>query len=214
MKGKTVKPTVKDDGEGNESQNLLEFLQAFEARINEKLEASETRMEIKKQELHTSVKEEVNLLHNRMEEQRLIQDEKFRGINERIGEIASRRTSRAPSPPKQDDRIDPRDSPIAAASRRSLLPPMFREEEREAELEEVRKRDSIMGGLLRFEEEQISKAGTDRVYVASSKYLEIIWKEKTLDAFMTFLEEIRNFQYAYGQRVPSIFGRIHRYLKD
>ena len=71
----------------------------------------------------------------------MIQDEKFRGINERIGKITSRRTSRAPSPPKQDDRID---SPIATASRRSLL--WFREEEREAELEEVRKRDSIMGG--------------------------------------------------------------------
>ena len=31
---------------------------------------------------------------------------------------------------------------------------------------------------------------------------------------MTFLEEIRDFQYAYGQRVPSIFGRIHKDLKD
>ena len=79
----------------------------------------------------------------------LIQDEKLRGMNEMIGEIASRRTSRAPSPPKQDDRTESRESPITAASRRSLLPPIFREEEREAELEDLRKRDSIMGGLLK-----------------------------------------------------------------
>lgn len=209
MKGKTVKPPIKEEGDANESQNqnLMEFLQAFETRMNEKMQENI-------QELRASVRDEVSVLQNRMEEQILIQDEKLRGLNVMIGELASRRTSRAPSPPKQDDRIEPRESPLAAASRRSLLPPIFREEEREAELEDLKKRDSIMGGLLRFEEEQTLKAVTERVYVASSKYLDIVWKEKTLDAFMTFLEEIRDFQYAYGQRVPSIFGRIHKDLKD
>jgi hypothetical protein len=56
--------------------------------------------------------------------------------------------------------------------------PYFSQNEQDRRKERNKGRDSIMGGLLRFEEEQ--GASTDRIYVASDKHLSILWL-KALD---------------------------------
>ena len=83
------------------------------------------------------------------------------------------------------------------------LPPSFAEATQRQRAEEIRKRESIMGGLLRFEEEDAKGKITEKIFVASEKHLNIKWEEKSIDGFMNFLEEIRDFQYTHDQRVTS-----------
>jgi hypothetical protein len=43
----------------------------------------------------------------------------------------------------------------------------------------MKKRDSIMGSILRFEEEVKTNPGAMKLFAASDKHLSIFWKEKT-----------------------------------
>jgi hypothetical protein len=66
------------------------------------------------------------------------------------------------------------------------IPPSLQEAEHVAQEEEAKKRDSIMGSMLRFEDEVKSNKNEVKLFVASDKHLTIVWKEKTVDAFLNF----------------------------
>ncbi len=214
---------AQDKAQSNmEQENKLDKLLQYLQEMDEKIE-----------DLKITVKNDLLTIDQRMEERLMANertnDERMGKIEERIIEIASRRSSRASSPPRNGE-VE-RQSSVnetiekfnaegvkALAGRRGesigydgFLPPSFYEEERETRREETKKRDSIMGGLLRFEEETTNEG---KLYVASKDYLNIVWKERSLDGYMSFIEEVLEFQWSQGQKIISIFGRIDKSLKD
>lgn len=88
------------------SEGIMEVLQAFEERINEKLQRTCEEMEREIQDL-------VKTLDKRIEERIMIQNIGFITMNKRIEKMKSGRPSRASIPPKQSDPM-PRSSLIAA----------------------------------------------------------------------------------------------------
>jgi hypothetical protein len=53
-----------------------------------------------------------------------------------------------------------------------------------------------------------------RIYVTSDKYLSILWTERTVDAFINWLEEIRDFQSANGERLNSVYSHVGKNIRD
>lgn len=132
-------------------------------------------------------------------------------INYLESRVESRRESRSSSPPTHTDvelsKLAEAQLKIAEATL-----PYFSQNEQDRRKERNKGRDSIMGGLLRFEEEQ--GASTDRIYVASDKHLSILWTERSVDGFINWLEDIRDFQYANGQRLKSVYSHVGKNIRD
>jgi hypothetical protein len=59
-----------------------------------------------------------------------------------------------------------------------------------------------MGSILRFEEEQANLCGFRQI---SLNFME--------DAFINWLEEIRDFQYANGERLNSVYSHVGKTLE-
>ena len=72
--------------------------------------------------------------------------------------------------------------------------PSDMERQLDARLEIIKRRDSVEGSILRFQQED----QTNRFFIASEKYLEINWKEKTVDGFLIFLEKVIDLRYYQG----------------
>ena len=70
-----------------------------------------------------------------------------------------------------------------------------------------------MGSLLRFNEEA-SKTSSPKLFMASDQHLKIIWEDRSIDGFLTFLEDIRDFQFNNDVEIKSIYGHIHRSIRD
>jgi hypothetical protein len=132
-------------------------------------------------------------------------------INHLESRVESRRESRSSSPPTHTDMELSKLAEAQLKIAESTLP-YFSQNEQDRRKERNKGRDSIMGGLLRFEEEQ--GASTDRIYVASDKQLSILWTERSVDGFINWLEDIRDFQYANGQRLKSVYSHVGKNIRD
>lgn len=53
-----------------------------------------------------------------------------------------------------------------------------------------------------------------RIYIASNEYLKIIWKNKTVDAFLTFLVDIRDFQNRHKQQVDCSYNLVDSSIRS
>ena len=71
-----------------------------------------------------------------------------------------------------------------------------------------------MGSMLRFEDEVKSNKNEVKLFVASDKHLTIVWEEKTVDAFLNFVEELRDYQYKNDVIIKSLYGHIDRNIRD
>jgi hypothetical protein len=180
----------------------------------------------KHEETNRRIEEQQIYMEKRFEEQQIYMEGKLEIVTQenRTGllmleaQIESRRSSRAPSPPREGDEKKGSESLESMFQRRMSLeeprlPPSFKEADRLHRTEKTKKRDSVMGSLLRFKEAS-SKSTENRLFVASDKHLEIVWQEKTIDGFLTFLEDIRDFQFNNDVEIKSIYGHIHRDIRD
>jgi hypothetical protein len=90
------------------------------------------------------------------------------------------------------------------------LPPSLREGEQKSRAEAEKKRDSLVGSLLNYQDEASQKV-QNRIFVASDQHLAIKWSERSIDGF---LEDLRDFQFNNDIEIRSIFGHIDKNIRD
>jgi hypothetical protein len=90
----------------------------------------------------------------------------------------------------------------------TVLPPRFREAKQTAREEEMKKRDSILESILRFEEEVKMKLFADL-----DKNLLNVWKIKAVDGFLSFMEEIHDYQFNNDVIIKSLDRSLRYYME-